>query len=107
MTETSPGAAQPVGRSSWLDEATQMPVIEEAARQLDSFIQTMADGRVDADEIQAQESRLVALMKEIEPLLDDDLHLKGTRLLCELTAYALMRMLHTMQQARPTTVFRG
>ena len=107
MTETSRGAAQPAGRSSWFDEATQTPLIEESARQLDSFIQTLADGRVDADEIEAQETRLVALMKEVEPLLDDALHEKVTRLLCELTAYDLMRILHTMQQARPKSVFRG
>jgi hypothetical protein len=107
MTETSRGAAQPAGRASWFDEATQAPLIEGAARQLDSFIQTLADGRVDAGEVKAQEARLVALMREIEPLLDDALHDKVTRLLCELTAYDLMQMLHVMQQARPRTVFRG
>jgi len=107
MSETTRGAAQPAGRTSWFDEATQAPLIEGSARQLASFIQTLADGRVDADEIKAQEARLVALMKEIEPLLDDALHEKVTRLLCELTAYDLMRMLHTMQQARPKTVFQG
>jgi hypothetical protein len=107
MTETSRGAAQPAGRASWFDEATQAPLIEGAARQLDGFIQTLADGRVDAGEVKAQEARLVALMREIEPLLDDALHEKVTRLLCELTAYDLMQMLHAMQQARPRTVFRG
>ena len=107
MTETSRGAAQPLGRSSWFDEATQAPLIEGAARQIDSFIQALADGRVDAGEIKAQETRLVALMKEIEPLLDAALHEKVTRLLCELTAYDLMQMLHAMQQARPRTAFRG
>jgi hypothetical protein len=106
-SSSSQGAARPLGRTSWFDEATQAPLIESSARQLDSFIQTLADGRVDADEIKAQETRLVALMKEIEPLLDDALHQKVTRLLCELTAYDLMRVLHTMQQARPKTVFRG
>jgi hypothetical protein len=107
MAETKRGAAQPGGRASWFDEATQAPLIEGAARQLDGFIQALADGRVDADEIKAQEARLVALMREVEPLLDDSLHEKVTRLLCELTAYDLMQMLHTMQQARPRTVFRG
>ena len=67
----------------------------------------MADGKVDDAEIKAQEARLVALMKEVEPLLDDALHEKVTQLLCELTAYDLMQMLHQMQQARPQTMFRG
>src|SRR4051794_21384532 len=92
-------------RSSWFDEATRMPSIEQSARQLDSFIETMADGRVDAAELQAQEGRLVALMKEIEPRLDDALHEKVTRLLCEMTAYNLMQMLHAMQEARPRSKF--
>jgi hypothetical protein len=82
-------------------------LIEQYARQLDSFLETMADGRVDTSEIQAQEARLVALMREVEPQLDDALHEKVTRLLCELTAYDLMQMLHAMQEARPKTAFRG
>lgn len=94
-------------RMSWFDEKSQEPLIENYARQLDSFVQTMADGKVEAKEIKDQESRLVGLMKELEPLLDDALHEKVTKLLCELTAYDLMQMLYTMQQARPKSVFRG
>jgi len=93
-------------RTPWLDES-DAPQLEAYARRLDSFIQTMADGRVDESEIKAQEGRLVALLREVEPLLDDDVHEKVTRLLCELTAYDLMQIIHTMQQARPRTKFRG
>ena len=110
MGKKMEGSAKPAGqaaRTSWLDETTQVPVIESQARRLESFIQTLADGKVDESELKAQEGRLVALMKEIEPQLDDALHEKVTRLLCELTAYDLMQMLHTMQEARPRTVFRG
>jgi hypothetical protein len=67
----------------------------------------MADGKIEASELRDQEARLVELMKELEPKLDDGLHEKVTRLLCELTAYDLMQMVHTMQNARPKTVFRG
>jgi hypothetical protein len=67
----------------------------------------MADGKIEASELRDQEGRLVALMKEIEPQLDDALHEKVTRLLCELAAYDLMQMVQTMQEARPKTVFRG
>ena len=94
-------------RTSWFDEKSHHLLLEQHARQLDSFLKAMADGKVDASELHAQEERLVALMKEIEPQLDDALHEKVTRLLCELTAYDLMRMIHTMQEARPKTVFRG
>jgi len=99
-------AKKATGRLNWFDEHTQEPLIEQYARQLDSFMQTMADGRVDDSEIQAQEARLLKLMKEIEPQLDDALHDKITQLLCELTAYDLMQMLHTMQEARPKTKLR-
>jgi hypothetical protein len=95
------------GRASWLDDESQKPILDQYARKLDSFLQAMADGKIEQSEIEAQESRLVEVMKEVEPLLDDTQHEKVTRLLCELTAYDLMQMLYHMQQARPRTVFRG
>jgi hypothetical protein len=94
-------------RTNWFDEKSQVPLIEPYARQLDSFVQAMADGKIEASELRDQEARLAALMKEIEPQLDDALHEKVTRLLCELAAYDLMQTMHAVQQARPRTVFRG
>lgn len=94
-------------RQSWFDEKTNEPLIDRYARQLDSFIQTMADGIVEEREIKDQETRLVGLMKEVEALLDDQQHAKVTQLLCELTAYDLMQTLYLMQQSRPKTVFQG
>jgi hypothetical protein len=107
QTRAGSTAAGKGGRVSWFDETLQRPLIDTYAQRLDSFIQTIADGRVDDDELQAQEARLVNLMKEVEPQLSDELHDKVTRLLCELTAYDLMQMMHTMQESRPKTVFRG
>ena len=94
-------------RLSWFDEKTHEPLIEGYARQLDSFVETLADGKVEPSELLAQEERVVALMKEIEPQLDDALHAKVTRLLCELTAYDLMQTIAAMQAVRPKTTFRG
>jgi len=94
-------------RTSWFDEATQTPQIDKQARNLTTFMDAMADGSIDSTELKAQESRVVALMKELEPLLDDTLHAKVTDLLCELTAYDLMQLLHELQKARPKTAFRG
>jgi hypothetical protein len=94
-------------KSSWFDEQTQAPLIAEQAQRLESFLAAMADGRIDQSELQAQEERLVALMRKIEPQLDAALHVQVTQLLCELTAYDLMQSLHALQQARPKTVFRG
>lgn len=94
-------------KSSWFDEASNEPIINEHAQRLESFLDTMADGVVEAKELLAQEQRLVALMKEIEPQLSDELHEKVTRLLCELTAYDIMQSVYTMQQLKPKTTFEG
>jgi hypothetical protein len=94
-------------RVHWFDDASQAPLIEHYARKLTSFLDVMADGKVDDQELQAQQARVQRLMKEIEPQLDDPLHAKVTELLCELTAQNLMQTLHELQQARPRTVFRG
>lgn len=96
-----------MAKSSWFDETSNTPIIGEQARRLDSFLEAVADGVIEDREIKAQEDRLVALMREVEPLLSDDLHDKVTQLLCELTAYDMMQMLHSMHEARPRTTFRG
>ena len=102
-----PASGRPAMRSSWLDEASNTTLIERQARRLNSFLEAMADGKIDDHEIVAQEARLVKLMKEIEPTLDAATHAKVTQLLCELTAYDLMQVLHSMEMARPKTVFQG
>lgn len=94
-------------RISWIDEETQEPLIDDHAKKLESYAQTFADGRVDEEELKAQEVRLTTLMKEIEPQLDDELHAKVTRLLCELSAYDIMQALYEIQQSRAQTTFRG
>ena len=103
----APAKAGSSQRVKWLDDKSGAPLIEKYARELGSFMEAVADGRVEDAEVKEQEGRLVQLMKEIEPKLDDGLHAKVTRLLCELTAYDLMQTLYTMQQAKPKTVFRG
>lgn len=105
-----PAAGRPGGpRASWLDERADAPVLDRAARQLEHFVAALADGVVDEGEVTAQERRLVKLMKELEPRLSDALHADVTRLLVELTAYDIMRILHELHAARPkgSTVFRG
>jgi hypothetical protein len=53
--------------------------------------------------VQAQETKLVELMKKIEPKLDDEQHAEITELLCELSAYNVMQMLNMIHSSRPTT----
>ena len=96
-----------MARTSWLDEETQEVQIDDYARQLTSFLEAVADGRVDAAEVERQEKRVGEIMKEVEPQLDDDLHAKLTKLLCELSAFNIMQFMHSLEQARPKTQFRG
>ena len=94
-------------KTPWFDQHSEAPMLQEYARKLDSFVEVMADGRVDVKELEQQEARVVALMKEVEPLLSPEAHEKVTRLLCEVTAYDLMNTLHMAHASRPRTKFRG
>ncbi len=94
-------------RQSWLDDKAQTTLIDEYTQKLGTFMQAIADGHVDDSELTTQEQRLVTLMKEVEPSLNDALHGKVTRLLCELTAFNVMQTLHSLQSGRPKTQFQG
>jgi hypothetical protein len=93
--------------SAWFNEASHTPIIAEKSGRAESFVAAMAEGRLGESEIKEQERRLVALMEEVEPQLDPGLHAKVTELLCDLTVYNFMQAMHSVQQARPKTTFRG
>ena len=56
-------------KTPWFDDLSDTPLIAEYARKLDSFLDAIADSVVETKELAEQEKRVVALMKEIEPLL--------------------------------------
>ena len=72
-------------KTPWFDDTSEAPLLAEYARKLDSFCDAVADGRVTTAELEAQEKRLVGIMKELEPLLSPEAHEKVTHLLCEIT----------------------
>jgi hypothetical protein len=88
-----------VARTSWFDDA-DLPVIDEQVKKLESFTQAMADGVVESKELERQQEALVAAMRAVEGSLDDDQHARVTRLLVELSAYNIMRLLHELQASR-------
>src|SRR5262245_9877307 len=100
-------AKKPTKRTSWLDPKSNTPLIDDYARQAQSFVTAMADGVIEQRELKAQEEKLVNLMKEIEPQLDDDLHEQVTQLLCEVSVYDFMQMLAGLEESRPEVRFRG
>jgi hypothetical protein len=95
------------GKTTWVDEESDLPLITERARQLDSFVEAIADGKVTDAEVKAQEARVMKLLKEIEPQLEPKVRDRVTELLCELSAYDMMQLLNMMQHSRPLSKFRG
>lgn len=95
-----------MARHSWIDPDTNEPLIDDYARQMEGVLRAFEDGMISDKEISDQEARLIELMKEVEPTLDDKTHTAVTKLLCELTAYDLMQYTYEMQKAR-AVVFRG
>ncbi len=89
-----------MARKSWTDDSGESTLIDDYAQQTGAYIDAMADGRVDANEVSAQEAKLVELMKQIEPKLDDDQHAEITELLCQMSAFNAMQMLHMFDEAR-------
>jgi predicted transcriptional regulator len=89
-----------VARISWFDDKAEHEAIQERVSKLDSFTSALADGVVSKQELSGQEQRLVAAMKTVEGELSDDVHSKVTKVLVELTAYNIMRLLHELQSER-------
>ena len=94
-------------KQSWLDDKAETSLIDSYVQKLGTFVDAMADGRIDDAELAAQEKRLTTLMKEVEPSLNDAQHAQVTKLLGELSAYNIMQTLNSLQSARPKTKFRG
>ncbi len=94
-----------MARTSWFDDA-DLPIIDEQVEKLESFTQAMADGQIDNDELARQHEALVAAMKSVERDLSDAQHEKVTRLLVELSAYNIMRLLHELQKHRVQKAFK-
>ena len=95
-----------MSRTSWFDEESEQPLVQEQVSKLESFTSALADGIVTKQELSAQEQRLVAAMKQLEPLLTDDQHAAATRTFVELTAYNVMRLLHELHAERARLAFK-
>jgi chaperonin cofactor prefoldin len=95
-----------VARASWFDDKADLPIIQEQVNKLQSFTDALTDGIVEKKELEAQEQRLAAAMRRLEPELSDELHEKVTTVLVEMSAYNIMRLLHELQTERARVAFR-
>jgi hypothetical protein len=87
-------------RVDWFDEKTHVPVIDEQVNKLSTFVDALADGIVDSSVLHKQQESVFEAMKAVEGDLNDQQHAKVTRLLVELSAYNIMRLLHELHQTR-------
>jgi hypothetical protein len=94
-----------MARTSWFDDSKNLPVIDEQVQKLDTFVQAMADGVIEKHELARQEESLVQAMKAVEGDLTDEQHARITRLLIELSAYNVMRLLHELQTEKLQRAF--
>ncbi len=94
-----------MARIDWFDEKKDTPVIDEQVQKLAAFVDAMADGVIEKAELEKQQSSVVQAMKAVQGELNDDQHEKVTRLLVEMSAYNVMRLLHELQQARLQRAF--
>ena len=92
-------------RVDWFDEKTHVPVIDEQVQKLSTFVDALADGVIDHAELEKQQLSVIDAMKAVEAELSDEQHAKITRLLVELSAYNIMRVLHEWQQTRRERAF--
>ena len=96
-----------MARTSWFDEKAEHLVVHEQVSKLESFTSALADGVITKQELAKQEARLVAALKTLEPQLNDAQHDQVTRVLVEMSAYNVMRLLHELQAERAKIAFAG
>jgi hypothetical protein len=94
-----------MARIDWFDDETDVPVVDEQVHKLEHFVDAMADGVIEKAELEKQQASVVVAMKAVQGELNDSQHEKVTRLLVELSAYNVMRLLHELQQTRLQKAF--
>lgn len=96
-----------MARASWFDEKAEHLIVHEEVTKLESFTSALADGVVTKQELEKQEAQLVAALKALELQLNDAQHDQVTRVLVEMSAYNVMRLLHELQAERARMAFQG
>lgn len=75
-----------MARRSWFEPEGEPRSIER----LESWQRAIEDGVIEGREVEAQKAHVVALLRELEPLLDDVQHDRVTRVLEELAVLQAM-----------------
>jgi hypothetical protein len=83
--------AEESSRISWFDQEKGPLHLSEYFQRMDSWQQAIADNRITAEEIRDQASRVIALLKEVEPLVNDEEHQVITETLYEMAVLQAMQ----------------
>jgi len=78
-----------MARRSWFESGGAMPFGASVTR-LQSWQDAIEDGLIEPHEVAAQTERVMVLLRELEPMLDDAQHEKVTRVLEEWTVLHAM-----------------
>ena len=78
----------------------EIPALNERVQNLEHFTNSMADGVIDEEELQTQNTNVVNAMKAVQDDRTDEQHEKVTTLLVELMAFSTMSTLHELASFR-------
>ncbi|AGY59236.1 hypothetical protein [Gloeobacter kilaueensis] len=78
-------------RTGWFDEANGVTRLSEYFQRMESWQQAIADGKITPEEIRDQSSRVIALLKEVEPLVSEPEHQLITETLYEIAVLQAMQ----------------
>jgi hypothetical protein len=79
-------------RRSWFDaKQGERPTIGTALPGLDTWKQAVEDGVIEVHEVEAQKDLVLQLLRDLEPMLDDTMHERVTRVLEEWTVLSAMQ----------------
>jgi len=76
-----------MARVDWFSPDSNEPLFAQYVSQMDTWQEAMADGVIDAQELQDQADLVTRLLGELQPKLSDELHEEVTRVLFELAVF--------------------
>jgi hypothetical protein len=83
--------AEESSRISWFDQEKGPLYLSEYFQRMGSWQQAIADNRITPEEIRDQASRVIALLKEVEPLVNETEHQVITETLYEMAVLQAMQ----------------
>lgn len=83
-----------MARDGWFDGKGIDLLRDEFLETHEGWQSYIADGQITAGEILEQETRIVQMLREIEPLIEDSVHEKLTKVLLEYEVLVNMALVH-------------